>query len=104
MNFFYLAIAILSCYRLAKLISWDDGPGEIFFRLRLRAGTYDYGENGKPRTFMGSLLGCPYCVGIWIALPIVIFLYGLDEMTFILWMAVSGGQFLLQCLGESESE
>ncbi len=62
-------LAALACYRLAQLMALDDGPGDIFRELRLWAGCHEYGPDGRPKTGLGRLLGCPYCVGVWLALP-----------------------------------
>jgi len=62
-------LAALSCYRLAQLVTLDDGPGDVFLRLRERAGVYQYGDDGRPATSLGRFLACPFCIGLWLALP-----------------------------------
>ena len=63
------ALAALSCCRLAQLIALDDGPADVFLRLREWAGAYQYGDDGRPETSLGRLVACPYCLGMWFALP-----------------------------------
>ena len=60
-------LAALSCYRLAQLVTLDDGPGDVFLRLRERAGVYQYGDDGRPARSMGRLVACPFCIGMWAA-------------------------------------
>lgn len=52
-----LILAALATYRLAQLVAIDDGPGDVFRRLRGRfvGGT------------VASLIHCPYCVGVYAA-------------------------------------
>lgn len=55
-----LLIAVLAVWRGTHLLWGEDGPFEIFLRLRKLAG----------RGFFGELLDCFYCLSLWIALPI----------------------------------
>ena len=64
-----LVLAALTCYRLAQLVAIDDGPADAFLRLRAWAGAYDIGQDSRPERGLGRLLGCPYCLGVWFALP-----------------------------------
>ena len=63
-----LALAILTCYRLAQFIVYDEGPWSIGDKIRTRAGGYDRKADGLARTSLGRLINCPYCVGIYAAL------------------------------------
>lgn len=63
-----LLLAALATYRLAQLVAIDDGPGDVFLRLRVWAGSYEYGQDERPKSNLGRLLACPYCVGVWAAL------------------------------------
>lgn len=62
-------LAALACYRLAQLIAIDDGPGDVCLRLRSLLGAYRRGADGRPDTSLGRLAACPYCLGMWLALP-----------------------------------
>lgn len=59
------ALAALAIYRLVMLVCTDDGPFDVFLRIRERAGVYDRGADGQPTRALGRLLACPYCVGMW---------------------------------------
>lgn len=63
-----LVLLALADYRLARLIAVDDGPFDIFFRLRAWLGAYDLDETGQPATSAGRGISCPHCVGIYAAL------------------------------------
>lgn len=108
-----LILAILSCYRLARLIARDDGPFFLFKRVRYWAkdkawieadinegiirqnGKVEIDDRwmGKWRT-LAEALDCPYCVGVWVSIPL--FLFVIYPMTvgdlFMLLMAISGAQ------------
>lgn len=68
-----LIIYILAIWRLSSLLVREEGPGDIFGKLRNKAGVkYDtlsrpYGEN-----FLAKLLACVYCVSLWISIIFVI--------------------------------
>ena len=47
---------------------------------------------------LGKLVGCFYCLSIWIALPFAWFLKGDPVETFVGWLALSGGAVLLERL------
>jgi hypothetical protein len=90
-------LAVLACYRLARLFVKDDGPGDVFLKLRQWAGVYRRGANGKIESSMGRLLECQHCVGVWVAAPMVFLAFGLrpwDELV-LLWLAVAGLQSLV---------
>ncbi|HVW62950.1 MAG TPA: DUF1360 domain-containing protein [Puia sp.] len=55
----------------------EDGPFDIVFRLRKMAGA----------GFFGSLLDCPYCLSIWVAIPFAVYMaHGWKEGV-LLWPA-----------------
>lgn len=91
-----LILLSLVCYRIASLISLDEGPFEIFHRLRVVSGAYDYGQNGKAGSPLGRGIACPYCVGLWIALPLA--LYADLSLWWLWWLAIAGMQAFLQSI------
>lgn len=94
--FILLSLAI---YRLARLISIDDGPFDILLRFRALWGAYNYGENGLARTSLGRGITCPHCVGFWIAGIAAIAVY--PQPGFIAyWLALAGVQSFLQSLSK----
>ena len=40
----------LACYRLARLITKEAGPFDVFHYLRSAVGVYDYGADGRPQS------------------------------------------------------
>lgn len=103
---FRLILAIFTCYRLARLISRDDGPSFLFSRIRFwakdkalleaeDASYLDINPKGveeiNERHFgkwhnLSEALSCPYCLGVWFSLPLL----GL-----VLWPSYWGDVFLI---------
>lgn len=83
-----LILTILTAYRLARMIAMDDGPGFFFEHLRLWAQE----KADKEKSNLGKWhnlaegLGCPFCAGVWVSLP----LFGL-----LVWPTVYGDLLLL---------
>lgn len=93
-----LVLAVFTCYRLTQFVVYDEGPGSIFLKGRNRAGCYDYGENGQPKTALGHFLKCPFCVGVWMALicaDLVLWpSFWIDAL--LIWMGIAGAQAYLE--------
>lgn len=94
----------LATYRLARLFAVDDGPWDFARRLRMAAGAYSYGPDGRPATNLGRLISCPYCTGLYAAL----FVWALHYSSLPAWvkkpiievLGVAGAQALAQSLGK----
>ncbi|MEX6691102.1 DUF1360 domain-containing protein [Danxiaibacter flavus] len=91
----YFLASILATWRLAHLLSDEDGPLNIVFMLREKAGS----------GFWGSLISCFYCVSIWIAAPFGIWMGTTTIEKIVFWIAVSGGACILYKLtGENKKQ
>jgi len=83
---FRFVLAVLALWRLTHLLSKEDGPFDLIYHFRRRLG----------EGFFGRLLDCFYCLSIWMALPIGVWL-GTDWKEKILyWLALSGAACLLE--------
>jgi hypothetical protein len=90
---FRLTVAVLATWRIAHLIAREDGPFDAVVRLRVRAGA----------GFLGTLMDCPYCLSLWIAVPFA-FLLGRSPVAWgTAWLAISGGASLLERFAEREA-
>lgn len=87
MEFIIISIAI---WRLTHLVSKEDGPFNIIYRLRKLAGA----------GLLGDLLDCFYCLSIWISLPFAIATGPAIKEKLLLWMAYSGLACLLERITE----
>ena len=61
-------LAGLAAYRLARFVAIDEGPGGVFQRLRVHAGAYDYGADGRAATGLGRGISCIHCAGVYAAM------------------------------------
>ena len=86
MHWFYFIAAALAVWRLTHLLGKEDGPFDIIFLIRKKAGT----------GFFGTLMDCFYCLSIWVALPFGLWL-GVNWWEKILtWIALSGAACLME--------
>ena len=70
MIFLEWIIYSLAVWRLSSLVVQEDGPGDIFAKLRNKLGTVytqDSVEVGVTNISRGIV--CLWCVSLWIALP-----------------------------------
>lgn len=83
MTFLTLTIASLACYRLALLLSEDDGPWGAFRRLRavLKREAKHNATLRKSEVHKG--IECKRCSSIWVAGPIAAYAMVHDQE----WMA-----------------
>lgn len=83
---FLFILLVLATWRLAHLLHKEDGPFDIIFLIRKKAGT----------GFFGSLLDCFYCISIWVALPLGIWEGNNWWQKLLYWWALSGAACLLE--------
>ncbi len=86
MHYYYFILAVLAVWRITHLLSNEDGPFDIVFRLRRALGN----------SFFGRLIDCFYCLSIWVSLPFAVWLQKHIVEMFVTWLAISGAACLLQ--------
>lgn len=86
MNAIELVLIILAVWRVTHLLAEEDGPFDIIFLLRKKAGT----------GFFGSLLDCFYCVSVWVAFPFGLWAGEYWWEKIVMWLAFSGAACLLE--------
>jgi hypothetical protein len=79
-------VGTMAAWRLTHLLHAEDGPWDIFVRLRRLAGD----------GMWGRMLDCFYCLSIWVALPVAVVLEANGKMKLLLWPALSGSAILLE--------
>jgi uncharacterized protein DUF1360 len=84
-----LVLAVLAAWRLTHLLAREDGPFDLIVRLRARLGA----------GFLGSLLDCFYCLSLWVAAPMAVFVSRRPVEWALAWLAVSGAACLLERVG-----
>jgi len=94
LRFYWLALGVLTVWRVTHLLKAEDGPWDLMVRIRHWAG---YG-------LWGRLLDCFYCLSLWVAVP---FAYWLGEQwkeRMLLWPALSGAAILLERLTSDQGQ
>ena len=86
MSSFLFVPIVLSCWRITHLLSKEDGPFDVIYLVRKKAGA----------GFFGSLLDCFYCVSIWVAFPLGLWLFNSWCEKLLYWWALSGAACLLE--------
>ncbi len=81
-----LLLGVLAVWRVTHLFHREDGPSDVFVRLRLLAG------NG----FWGKLLDCFYCLSIWVAAPVALLISRDWKERILLVPSLSAGAILVQ--------
>lgn len=99
-----LIIAFLATYRLTLMINAEDGPADIFGRLRTRIGV-KFDEQSQPygTNWISEGVLCFYCLSVWIAtgLTLWILIFSLiNRPDIALWtllpFGLSGGAIILR--------
>ncbi|GAA0565395.1 DUF1360 domain-containing protein [Chitinophaga japonensis] len=92
MHSYYFLLCVLAAWRITHLLQAEDGPFDLVFLLRKKAGA----------GFFGNLLDCFYCLSIWVALPFAIWLGISWQERLLLWPAISGAAILLERITSRE--
>jgi len=83
-----VVVSAIATWRLTHALWGEDGPWDIFVKLRSTAGS----------GFLGGLLDCFYCLSLWIALPLALFVSDNPIGVAVAWPAIAGGGVLLERL------
>ena len=78
-------VGTLATWRIASLLTREEGPFALFSRLR-----GPYVERG-----LRHALHCFYCASVWAAAPITGFVAPWSVRSIVIWLALSGGACLL---------
>jgi hypothetical protein len=81
-----VAIGALCVWRVTHLLHAEDGPFNAVASLRRRAG------NG----FWGQAMACFYCLSLWIAVPVTLWIDAGYAQFLLLWPTLSGAACLLE--------
>ena len=76
----WFLIGSLVVWRVTHLLSKEDGPFEVMFWIRKKAGA----------GFFGNLLDCFYCLSIWVAIPFAIWIGNGYKQVILLSLGFSG--------------
>lgn len=67
MSILAFTIIALACWRLTSLLVKEDGPWDMFARLRHLLGVrYDAESRPYAERMLGKMALCPWCASVWI--------------------------------------
>lgn len=97
-----VALLCLACWRLTSLLYREAGPGKILLHLRelfgVKHSSVDDSPIGWPDTFFGDLLGCPFCISVWIGgILAILYFFFPSAMG---WISLPFALSAIACLGE----
>ena len=83
---FTLLILVLATYEVTDWLVYQEGPYNIFGKIRNYFGVLDIGIdddkkhilsfiNRENYNLVGHILECPYCTKVWVALFLTIFVF-----------------------------
>ena len=87
---YWFVLNVLAVWRITHLLQAEDGPVDLFVRLRRWVG----------QGFFGRLLDCFKCLSLWIAIPFALCMGQEWGERLLLWPALSAGAIILQSLVE----
>lgn len=96
-EFVILALAV---WRVSHMLSMEDGPGDVFERVRRAAGVVEsVNGHAHAESVLGRLLMCPLCLSVWIA---AVF-FGVVATLPVLWpafyiLALSGASCIIEII------
>jgi Protein of unknown function (DUF1360) len=79
-------LASLGTWRATHLLAREDGPGDVVFRIRVRANS----------GLVGELMDCFFCLSFWVAGPFAVMVAPRRRDAPLTWIALSGAACLLE--------
>jgi hypothetical protein len=92
MHFYLLAVGLLAVWRTTHLLHAESGPWNLIARFRQTVSS----------GFFGSLVGCFYCLSLWVSVPFALLTADGWKERLLLWLALSAGAILLERLSSRD--
>jgi len=84
-----ILLAILATYRIAEMLTSEEGPVGVFALMRERI-------DPTQASWVGRGINCPLCVGFWIAAIMALLLAPATLQAWLLsWWGIAGGAMIL---------
>ena len=90
----FAVLGTLATWRVAHLISSEDGPMQVVALMRARLGSSE----------LGRLTDCFQCLSMWVALPVAAMVPRRRPDQVLIWLAVSGAACLIERLSVRNSD
>ena len=86
MDLLRFVVAALATWRVTHLLAYEDGPADMFVRVRKKIRTH----------FLAELMDCFQCMSLWIAAPFGWYMSGKPLEWIVTWLGLSGAACLLE--------
>jgi hypothetical protein len=83
---FRFVLAVLATWRIAHLLTSEDGPANLVTRLRIFVA----------ESPLAGVMDCFGCLSLWVAVPLAFFVSSRLLELIVGWLAIAGAAFLLQ--------
>lgn len=93
MQFYWFLIGVLAVWRATLLLGSEAGPWDLLKRMR----------GSVSGTMPGNLLGCFYCLSLWVSIPFALLLGETWRSRVLLCLAFSGGAIIIERAVHHES-
>lgn len=95
---FTFILLSLATWRISNLLIHEDGPLDVFARLRFLVGVkYDEKSNTYGTNFVSILFSCIYCMSIWVGIIVTGLFYGFTSVLhFMIPFALSAVSILIK--------
>jgi hypothetical protein len=84
----YDILAALAVWRITSLLVDEEGPFDVFEKLRWAVGLK---PGAEAKTFLQKTFSCAWCMSVYVALPFALF----SDHFIIAWLGYSGGAILI---------
>jgi hypothetical protein len=95
-----LILAALAVFRLACLLTSEDGPVYVFKKFRSAVGRWasTLPVEDEAGLSIAELVHCPYCLGVWLAAGAALLVLRPSRLgdLVLMWLGLAGGQAYLQ--------
>lgn len=86
-----LILAVLGTYRIAHMVAQEDGPADVFARIRAIP---------NPESWIARGLSCVLCISFWVSLLAALLLAHQDPTmqrseTLLTWLGIAGAVMVL---------
>jgi len=95
---FTFAVLALAVFRLTRILIVDDGPFDVFLKIRAWAGvSRDNGVTVTTKAWMwAGLLSCHWCLSVWVAFPAALLWQGISPGALAAWLALAGASSIIE--------
>jgi hypothetical protein len=82
----WFVVGVLAVWRVTHLLHLEHGPWGVLSRARAAAD----------RIGLGGFVHCFFCLSLWVALPVAMWLAPAWPGRVVLWLALSAGAILIE--------